>query len=59
MIGWTVRQTFFQRRAGLATVVAATPAGAGRYEVIDIPVDEAWALVQEVTPGMGEAWIDR
>ncbi|MCD2116557.1 MULTISPECIES: PH domain-containing protein [Rhodococcus] len=59
VIGWTVRQTFFQRRAGLATVVAATPAGAGRYEVIDIPVDEAWALVQEVTPGMGEAWIDR
>ncbi|SUE17173.1 membrane-flanked domain-containing protein [Rhodococcus gordoniae] len=57
VIGWTVRQTFFQRRAGLATVVAATPAGAGRYEVIDIPMDEAWALVQEVTPGMGEAWM--
>ncbi|MBS9373297.1 PH domain-containing protein [Rhodococcus sp. B50] len=58
VIGWTVRQTFFQRRAGLATVVAATPAGSGRYEVIDIPVDEAWALVQEVTPGMGEGWIE-
>lgn len=57
VIGWTVQQTFFQRRAGLATVVAATPAGSGRYAVIDIPAEWAWALVQEVTPGMGREWI--
>jgi uncharacterized membrane protein YdbT with pleckstrin-like domain len=27
IIGWTVRQTLFQRRAGVATLVAATAAG--------------------------------
>ncbi|WP_089246790.1 PH domain-containing protein [Rhodococcoides kyotonense] len=56
IIGWTVRQTFFQRRAGVATIVAATPAGVGHYEVVDIPADRAWALVEAVTPGAGDKW---
>jgi putative membrane protein len=51
IIGWTVRQTFFQRRAGLATLVAATAAGKKRYEVVDVPLERAWALIDEVTPG--------
>lgn len=51
IIGWTVRQTFFQRRAGLATLVAATAAGKKRYEVINVPLDRAWELIDEVTPG--------
>lgn len=59
IIGWTVRQSFFQRRAGLATVVAATPAGAGHYEVIDIPQDQAWSLIEAVTPGAGDPWTRR
>nr|WP_082900027.1 PH domain-containing protein [Rhodococcus phenolicus] len=59
IIGWTVRQTFFQRRAGVATVVAATPAGVGHYEVLDLPVDRAWALVEAVTPGAGDVWVGR
>lgn len=59
IIGWTVRQTFFQRRAGVATVVAATPAGTGHYEVVDIPVEQAWALVEAVTPGAGDVWVRR
>lgn len=57
IIGWTVRQTFFQRRAGLATVTAATPAGTGRYVVHDLPADQAWALVDAVTPGAGGIWL--
>ncbi|WP_019929314.1 PH domain-containing protein [Nocardia sp. BMG111209] len=52
VIGWTVRQTFFQRRAGLATVVAATAAGKKRYHIRDVPIDRAWALVHAVTPGI-------
>lgn len=56
IIGWTVRQTFFQRRAGVATVIAATPAGTGRYAVHDLPVEQAWALVDAVTPGAGGIW---
>lgn len=56
IIGWTVRQTYFQRRAGVATIVAATPAGVGHYEVLDIPTEQAWALVEGVTPGAGDIW---
>ena len=41
VIGWTVRETFFQRRAGVATVIAATPAGTGGYDVIDLPAENA------------------
>ncbi|WP_442945665.1 PH domain-containing protein [Nocardia sp. SSK8] len=51
IIGWTIRQTFWQRRAGLATVVAATAAGKKAYLVVDIPLDRAYALIEEVTPG--------
>ena len=57
IIGWTVRQTFFQRRAGVATIIAATPAGVGHYEVLDVPADQAWALVEAVTPGAGDKWV--
>ncbi|MGB6051303.1 MAG: PH domain-containing protein, partial [Rhodococcus sp. (in: high G+C Gram-positive bacteria)] len=56
IIGWTVRQTFFQRRASVATIVAATPAGVGHYEILDIPIEQAWALVEGVTPGAGDIW---
>ncbi|MFF0608384.1 PH domain-containing protein [Nocardia tengchongensis] len=51
VIGWTVRQTFFQRRAGVATVVAASAAGKKRYHVIDLPLAQAWELIEAVTPG--------
>ncbi|MCU1643229.1 MAG: hypothetical protein JWN03_3504 [Nocardia sp.] len=51
IIGWTVRQSWFQRRAGLATITAATAAGKKRYHVIDIPFDQAWPLIEAVTPG--------
>ncbi|MEE2034525.1 PH domain-containing protein [Rhodococcus chondri] len=59
IVGWTVRQSFFQRRAGVATVIAATPAGAGHYAVVDIPAEHAWALVEAVTPGVGDMWVRR
>ncbi len=59
IIGWTVRQSFFQRRAGVATVIAATPAGSGHYEVVDMPVAEVWSLVESVTPGAGDIWARR
>lgn len=59
IIGWTVRQTFFQRRAGVATVIAATPAGAGHYAVVDVPEGDAWSLIESVTPGAGDIWARR
>jgi putative membrane protein len=59
IVGWTVRQTFFQRRAGVATVCAATAAGKGRYDVIDLPAAQAWELIDRVQPGAGDVWTRR
>jgi putative membrane protein len=44
IIGWTVRQTLLQRRAGVATLIAATAAGVKRYQVIDVPAELAWGV---------------
>ncbi|MFF2556072.1 PH domain-containing protein [Nocardia sp. NPDC058058] len=51
IIGWTVRQSWFQRRVALATITAATAAGKKRYHVIDIPLEQVWPLIEAVTPG--------
>lgn len=52
ILGWTIRQTLFQRRAGLATLVAATGAGKKRYLVLDVPLDRANDIIERVTPGL-------
>jgi putative membrane protein len=53
IVGWTVRQTLPQRRAGVATLIAATAAGVKRYEVIDVPADLAWSIVAATSPWVG------
>lgn len=50
IIGWKVEQSFFQRRAGVATLVATTAAGAQHYDVLDVPVDRAYAVLAEISP---------
>jgi putative membrane protein len=50
VIGATVHQTFFQRRAGLATLTLATGAGSGGYAAVDIGAADAVALLREVDP---------
>ncbi|ROR92819.1 PH domain-containing protein [Nocardioides aurantiacus] len=52
IIGWNLRQTWFQRRAGLATLVATTAAGGQSLEVLDVPADLAVALADAATPGL-------
>jgi putative membrane protein len=54
VIGWTVRQTFFQRRAGVATLVAATAAGLKGYRVLDVPAELAWSVAAATTPWVAE-----
>lgn len=49
IIGWTVRQTLLQRRAGVATLIAATAAGEKGYQVIDVPAAQAWSIVAAAT----------
>lgn len=49
IIGWTVRQTLMQRRAGVATLIAATAAGVKHYQVLDVPADIAWSIAAEAS----------
>jgi len=55
IIGWTVRQSPFQRRAKVATLVAATAAGIKRYPLIDVPEDLVWAVAAEASPWVADS----
>lgn len=50
VIGWTVRDTWFQRRQGLVTLEATTAGGRQRVAVLDVPEDAALALAGAATP---------
>jgi putative membrane protein len=52
VVGWKVRQSFFQRRAGLASVVACVGAGTGGYAAIDLSA----ADVAPFTAAASEPW---
>jgi putative membrane protein len=52
VIGWTVRRSFFQRRAGLVTLTATTAAGRQHYSGVDIPTADAIALADAAMPGV-------
>jgi putative membrane protein len=52
VVGWQVQQSFFQRRAGLATVLACVGAGRGGYAALDLAADE----VADVTAAASEKW---
>jgi len=59
VIGWTVSQSLFQRRAGLVTVTATTAAGSGGYRVIDVATAEGLAVAEQVVPGLLEPFLQR
>jgi putative membrane protein len=60
IIGWTVRQTLLQRRAGVATLIAATAAGRKHYQVIDVPAELAWSIAGEASPWVADSiWARR
>ncbi|MEV4749355.1 PH domain-containing protein [Streptosporangium sp. NPDC049248] len=50
VVGWTLSQTWFQRRAGLLTVTAGVGAGTGGYAALDVGEAEGPAFAAEVTP---------
>jgi putative membrane protein len=52
IIGWNLRRSFFQRRAGLATLTATTAAGRQRYDVTDLELGKAVALADATVPGL-------
>ena len=47
-----MQQNYFQRRAGLASLVATTAAGAEKVLVRDVPLGRAVALADATTPGL-------
>ncbi|MET4925053.1 PH domain-containing protein [Streptomyces sp. PSRA5] len=58
VVGWTVKQSYFQRRAGLVTLMATTAAGEGAYAVHDAAVGEGLAFAAEAVPGLLEPFLE-
>jgi putative membrane protein len=52
VIGWNLRATFFQRRAGLTDLVATTAGGRQRVRVLDLDDHAAVDLATAATPGL-------
>jgi putative membrane protein len=52
VIGWRVEQSFFQRRAGVATLKATTAAGQQHYDLVDVPLTQAYAVMAQVSPDL-------
>jgi putative membrane protein len=57
IIGWNLQQSWFQRRAGLVTLVATTAAGEQAYAAIDVPEATAIALAHATVPGLVEPFL--
>ena len=58
VIGWRLRQTWFQRRRGLVTVTATTAAGKQRYSAQDMPMAEALAFIAAATPDLAAPFLN-
>ncbi|GIH96019.1 PH domain-containing protein [Planobispora siamensis] len=52
VVGWTVTESYFQRRLGLITVSATTAAGDGHYDVLDVDPGEGLDLAARAVPGL-------
>ncbi|MEV0279244.1 PH domain-containing protein [Streptomyces sp. NPDC050610] len=52
IIGWNVRRSLFQRRAGVLTLTATTAAGRKGYAMQDIGAEEAVRLAEEAVAGL-------
>jgi len=57
VIGWNLRSTWFQRRAGLADLVATTAGGRQHVRVLDLPEDDAVALARAAQGGLLEPFL--
>ncbi|MER6950586.1 PH domain-containing protein [Nonomuraea sp. NPDC000554] len=59
VIGLIVHESFFQRRAGVATLTATTAAGKQHYEAVDIEAGEAASLADATLPGLLTPFLER
>lgn len=59
IVGWTITQSFFQRRSGLLTVSATTAAGAGHYDIVDAARGEVLELAARAVPSLLDPFLVR
>ncbi|MET7464592.1 PH domain-containing protein [Nonomuraea sp. NPDC005501] len=59
IVGWTITQSYVQRRAGLLTVSATTAAGDGHYDVVDVGCDAGLELAAGAVPGLLDPFLVR
>jgi putative membrane protein len=52
VIGWNIGRSYFQRRAGLASLTATTAAGRQQYKITDISDVEAVAFANATVPNL-------
>ncbi|MFE4614609.1 PH domain-containing protein [Streptomyces sp. NPDC056747] len=52
VIGWNVKQSYFQRRAGVLTLTATTAAGEGAYAVHDAGETQGLTFAAEAVPDL-------
>lgn len=59
VIGWKIRQSFFQRRAGLISVTATVAAGSGAYTIRYADQHDALRTADVAVPGLLEPFLAR
>lgn len=52
IIGWNFSSSYFQRRAGLVSLIATTAGGRGSYTAYDLPDTVAVTFAETATPGL-------
>ncbi|GAA3554923.1 PH domain-containing protein [Nonomuraea rosea] len=57
--GWTITESYVQRRSGLLTVSATTAAGSGHYDVLDVGRGDGLDLAAHAVPGLLEPFLER
>ncbi|MCH0539634.1 PH domain-containing protein [Streptomyces sp. MUM 203J] len=58
VVGWTLKQSYAQRRAGLLTLTATTAAGDGAYDIRDADQHAALRFAAEAVPGLLEPFLE-
>ena len=59
IVGFNLSRSYFQRRAGLATLTATTAAGRQGYAVADVDPARALGLADAAVPGLLEPFLER
>ena len=57
IIGWNLRATWFQRRAGLTTLQATTAGGSQSVTALDVPEPDAVAVASAAVPGLVDQFL--